>query len=257
MNVLIFAAGLGTRLKPITDSMPKALVPIDGKPLLGILIEKLKRQLASDKNATLVVNIHHFAQQIIKYLHTNENFGLDIRISDERDMLLETGGGMKKALGMFDDEEPALVHNVDILTNLNIIEFYGRAFNIIKEQSSRIGAVLEVSHRKSSRYLLFDDKNKLCGWTNINTGEIKSPYPTLDISKLRMLAFSGIQTVNPTIIKPFMESWDGKFSIVDFYLSICDKTDIRCEENDDLSLVDVGKLETLDYLCRENINSLL
>ena len=166
MNALIFAAGLGTRLKPLTDTMPKAMVPVNGKPLLQILIEKLKT-IGVTK---VVINVHHFAQQIVDFVNVNNSFGIDIRFSDETDMLLETGGGLKKASQLFDDKSPVLVHNVDILSNADLSALYEEAKH----------TTLLVSERQTQRYLLFDDNNRLVGWTNIATGEVKSPYKNLD-----------------------------------------------------------------------------
>lgn len=254
MNVLIFAAGLGTRLRPLTDTMPKALVPIQGRPLLRILLEKLRRSLPQSEPTTIVVNVHHFAEQIIDYLHANDNFGLDIRISDERDMLLDTGGGMRKAFRLFDTTEPVLVHNVDILSNIDIAGFYHRSTKALKAEDA--GAVLEVSTRKSSRYLLADDDNRLRGWVNMKTGEVKSPYPSLDVSKLSKYAFSGIHVVSPGLLRPLMDTWEDKFPIIDFYLSVCDKIDIICERDDSLLLQDVGKPDTLNYLSDQNLSLL-
>ena len=129
-----------------------------------------------------VVNVHHFADQIIDYLKSNDHFGIDIRISDERDGLLETGGGIKKALPLFDTESPILIHNVDILSNLDISQ--------LTDVSTPPDALLVVSRRQTKRYLLFDDEMILDGWTNIATGEVRSPYPGLDPSDLKQLAFS-------------------------------------------------------------------
>ena len=230
MNALIFAAGLGTRLKPLTDTMPKAMVPVNGKPLLQILIEKLKA--VGVKN--VVINVHHFAQQIIDFVNDNDSFGIDIRFSDETDMLLETGGGLKKASQYFDDKLPVLVHNVDILSNADLLSLYGEAEH----------TTLLVSERQTQRYLLFDDGNRLVGWTNIATGEVKSPYKDLDVDKCHKYAYSGIQVFNQELL-PYMDSWEGKFSIIDFYLSVCDKVEIRCKVDRTLQLLDVGKLDTI------------
>ena len=230
MNALIFAAGLGTRLKPLTDTMPKAMVPVNGKPLLQILIEKLK--VVGVKN--VVINVHHFAQQIIDFVNDNDSFGIDIRFSDETDMLLETGGGLKKASQYFDDKSPVLVHNVDILSNADLLSLYGEAEH----------TTLLVSERQTQRYLLFDDGNRLVGWTNIATGEVKSPYKDLDVDKCHKYAYSGIQVFNQELL-PYMDSWEGKFSIIDFYLSVCDKVEIRCKVDRNLQLLDVGKLDTI------------
>ncbi len=242
MNALIFAAGLGTRLKPLTDTMPKAMVPISGRPLLRILLEKLR----AGGCERVVVNVHHFAEQIIDFVAQHDGYGMDVRISDERTMLLETGGGMKKALPMFVDDdsspvEPVLVHNVDILSNVDLTGFYADAVRRIRDGAK---AVMLVSERTTSRYLLFDDAMRLVGWTNISTGEVKSPYKNIDVERCRRFAFSGIQVVDHSILN-LMSDWDGKFSIIDFYLSVCDKVTIRGCTIDGMRLLDVGKLDTV------------
>ena len=158
-QAMIFAAGLGTRLKPLTDTMPKALVRVGGQPLIWHVIQKLK-QAGYER---IVVNVHHFASQIVTYLEDNHNFGLDIRISDETSALLETGGGIKKALPLFDANEPILIHNVDILSNLDL--------NALPMDAP----LLVVSQRQTKRYLMFDDTMRLHGWTNIETGALKGP----------------------------------------------------------------------------------
>lgn len=227
MNALIFAAGLGTRLKPITDTMPKALVPVMGKPLLQHLIERLKAVGVTH----IVVNIHHFAGQIVDFLNRNDNFGIHISISDETDMLLETGGGLKKAARLFPNSEPILVHNVDILSTADLARLY----------SDATSTTLLVSERTTQRYLLFNEHDCLVGWTNIATGEYRSPYPDIrNMQGLRRYAFSGIQVFHPDLL-PLMDTWNGKFSIIDFYLSICDKVAIRCLPDPTLRLIDVGK----------------
>lgn len=231
MQAMIFAAGLGTRLKPLTDRIPKALVSVGGEPLLKRVIFQLK-----DAGFTrIAVNVHHFSQQIIDYLRENNNFGMDIRISDESDKLLETGGGIKKAWPLFDQTEPILIHNVDILSNVNLQKFY---------QNAPLAARLLVSERKTKRYLLFDDTMRLVGWTNIETGEVKSPYPHLNPKDYQMYAFSGIHMVAPSLF-PLMEEEPDKFPIMDFYLKHCDKVRIEGYVKNDLKLMDVGKQETL------------
>ena len=231
MQAMIFAAGLGTRLKPLTDRIPKALVSVGGEPLLKRVIFQLK-----DAGFTrIAVNVHHFSQQIIDYLRENNNFGMDIRISDESDKLLETGGGIKKAWPLFDQTEPILIHNVDILSNVNLQKFY---------QNAPLAARLLVSERKTKRYLLFDDTMRLVGWTNIETGEVKSPYPGLNPKDYQMYAFSGIHMVAPSLF-PLMADEPDKFPIMDFYLRHCDKVRIEGYVKNDLKLMDVGKQETL------------
>ena len=241
MNALIFAAGLGTRLKPLTDTMPKAMVPVNGKPLVQILIEKLKSIGVTE----IVINVHHFAQQIIDFVEANDSFGIDIKFSDETDMLLETGGGLKKAARLFSNDKPILVHNVDILSNADLLSLYNNATS----------TTLLVSQRNTQRYLLFDKDDRLVGWTNIATGEVKSPFPEIKAlesncqqlivnCQLKKYAFSGIQVFHPSLL-PLMDSWQGKFSIIDFYLSICDKVDIKCHFDPQLQLLDVGKLDSI------------
>ena len=233
-QAMIFAAGLGTRLKPLTDTMPKALVRVGGQPLLWHVIMKLK----AAGFERIVVNVHHFAQQIVDYLQQNDNFGIDIRISDESAALLETGGGIKKALPLFDQDSPILIHNVDILSNIDLT----KCLTLCEADPD---ALLVVSRRKTKRYLLFDDEMILDGWTNIETGEVKSPYPGLDPSELKQLAFSGIHVIWPRIFPLFAEMPD-RFGIIDFYLKYCHQCAFLGYEKKDLQLLDVGKLDTLE-----------
>lgn len=231
---MLFAAGMGTRLKPLTDTMPKALVPIAGQALLWHVLMKLKKA-GFDR---IVINVHHFAQQIIDYLHANRNFGLDIRISDEREQLLETGGGLKKALPLFAPEYPILIHNVDILSNVDLPAFYCDAVE------SGADALLLISQRKTKRYLLFDDEHILHGWTNIDTGEVRSPYPGLDPFCLHRLAFSGIHVLSPRVF-PLFSEMPERFGIIDFYLKYCHQRAFIGIEQENVKLIDVGKLNTL------------
>lgn len=252
---MIFAAGLGTRLKPLTDTMPKALVRVGGEPL----IKRVIMNLAAAGVDRIVVNVHHFAEQIIDYLKDNDNFGLDIRISDETAGLLETGGGIKKAAPLFDPAAPILIHNVDILSNVNLSEFYqiasrseesegGSEKRRVKSEESNccgaVDAVLLVSWRKTKRYLLFNDDMKLVGWTNIDTGEVRSPYPELNPKECRMYAFAGIHALSPRLIK-MMDEFPDRFGIIDFYLKACATHNIKGYVKDDLKLMDIGKLDTL------------
>lgn len=237
MNAMIFAAGLGTRLKPLTDRMPKALVPVAGKPLLQHVLDKLTAQGFDN----IVVNVHHFANQIVDYLK-----GTDVKISDETAELLETGGGLKKALPLFCNDSHVLIHNVDILSNVDLKEFYDNAQDA--------DATLLVSWRKTKRYLVFDEAMRLVGWTNIETGEVKSPYEdvmNLDFRQhtqlpegYRLYAFSGIHCVSQKL-SALMEQWPDRFPIMDFYLKHCKDIKIKGVVKDDLRLMDVGKLDTL------------
>lgn len=232
MQAMIFAAGLGTRLKPLTDTMPKALVSVAGRPLLEYTVMRLKAAGAQ----RIVVNVHHFASQITDFLSANGNFGMDIRVSDETAALLDTGGGIKAAAPLFDVSSPILIHNVDILSNVDLSAFYAAGV--------ADAATLLVSNRKTSRYLLFDDDMRLVGWTNVATGEVRSPYPAAVTAAAHRYAFSGIHIFSPDLFPLFCEFPD-KFGIIDFYLSVCDRVVIHGCVKDDLRLMDVGKLDTL------------
>ena len=234
MKAMIFAAGLGSRLKPITDTMPKALVPIAGKPMLEHVILKLK----DAGFFQIAINIHHFGEQIIDFLKANNNFGIQIYISDERDYLLDTGGGIKHAAPFLRGKEPFLVHNVDILSNIDLRKLYE------KHQETNPLATLLVSKRETSRYLLFNKENNLGGWRNHETGEVKSHYPDFNPDKYSEYAFGGIHVLSPEIFD-WMEEWTGKFSIINFYLSVCAKTNIQAFAAENLRLLDIGKAETL------------
>lgn len=231
---MIFAAGLGTRLKPITDSIPKALVPINGTPLLLHVISRLKHEGFDN----IIVNVHHFAGQIIDFLKANDNFGINIAISDESEMLLDTGGGIKKAAPFFDNNEPFLVHNVDILSDVNLGELYQ------SHKKDSADATLLTSDRATSRYLMFDQNERLRGWINSNTGETKSPLPDFCADNYLRHAFAGIHVISPSILSE-MKLFPDKFSIVDFYLSVADKKLIKAFNKPDLKLIDVGKLDAL------------
>ena len=246
MKAMIFAAGLGTRLKPLTDNMPKALVPVCGKPLLWHVMTKLKASGITD----VTINVHHFADKIISYLGSVDGLGMDVHISDERDMLLETGGGIRHAerylcrpagqdsgaiaevtghAGRF------LVHNADILSDLDIRWFESQV------RTDALAALL-VSDRKTSRYLLFDDSMRLVGWTNVSTGEVRTPYHSLDIASCRMLAFSGIHIISDGIFSLFgPEGFGERFPIMDFYLKVADRYPIYGVPATGLHLIDVGK----------------
>ena len=239
-QAMILAAGLGTRLKPLTDTMPKALVPVAGTPLLDINIRRLQQQ-GYDR---FVVNVHHFAQQIRDYVAL-QDYAPQVLFSDETEQLLETGGGMKKAQQLFRDDEPILTHNVDILDNVDYE--WVRRQHLPDED-----AVLLVSRRKTQRYLLFDNAMHLMGWTNVATGEIKSPYEYVrrtGLSQhgeaLNMFAFSGIHSFSPRLF-PLMDRFPDRFSIIDFDLSVCHRSHIVGLVKDDLRLLDVGKLDTLE-----------
>ena len=230
---MIFAAGLGTRLKPLTDHLPKALVPVAGKPLLEHVILKL-RAAGFDE---IVVNVHHFADQIIGFLEDKHHFGIRIEVSDERGQLLDTGGGVRRAAPFFDDGAPFLVHNVDILSDLDLGALYRHHL------SHNPLATLVVSQRDTSRYLLFTPGGRLRGWLNRRTGETKPPAlsPTPD---LRPLAFAGIHVMSPRVFA-LMDGWPEVFPIMDFYLSQAATQRIEDYMPPTFHMLDVGKLDTL------------
>lgn len=233
---MIFAAGLGSRLRPLTDNMPKALVSVAGKPMLERVILRLKEAGFNE----IVINIHHFGEQIIDFLQAHDHFGLKIHISDERDKLLDTGGGIKKARPFLDGNEPFLVHNADILTDIDLSAFYQHHLE------NHVEATLLVSERKTSRYLLFDDSYHLHGWINKSTGEVKPETFSYHEGDFKELAFGGIHVISPSLFR-YMETkeWDGKFSIIPFYLSVCQQTQIKGFPLQNFRWLDIGKPETL------------
>jgi NDP-sugar pyrophosphorylase family protein len=229
MQAMILAAGLGTRLKPITDSIPKALVEVNGKTLLEITI----RKLIENDFRNIVINVHHFADRIKDFLDKN-TFAADIIISDETDLLLDTGGGIKLAQKYFDDS-PLLVHNVDIISDLNLKEFY--QYHLSDDSI----ASLVVSNRSSSRYLLFNDQNVLCGWEDVTKNE---KIIVREDKILNQFAFNGIHILNPQILKHFPD--EKVFSVIKAYLQIAKTDDIHGYICNDLKWIDVGKLDSLE-----------
>lgn len=229
----MFAAGLGTRLKPITDTLPKALVPICGKPLLYHVI----RKLADAGYDEIVVNVHHFADMIRDYLACHD-FGVKIRISDETGQLLETGGAILNARPLLEGG-PFLVHNVDIISDLDLGWFRRQA------PAGALSTLL-VSRRKTQRYFLFDDGMRLVGWTNLATGDVRSPYPGLKAEDCSKFAFAGIHQISTDVFKVFDRlGYSGRFPVVDFYLQACRDYPIYGVVPESLTIVDVGKFETL------------
>lgn len=233
---MIFAAGLGTRLHPLTDHMPKALVPVGGVPMLQRVILRLKE--AGFEN--LVINIHHFGNQILDFLKANQDFGVHIQISDERGELLDTGGGIRKARPLLDDNEPFLVHNVDILSDIDLAALYHL------HMEHPCDATLLTNHRQTSRYLLADTEGRLRGWINKSTGEVLPAGTTYTEGDYTELAFGCIHVLSPTLFR-YMEDgrWQGKFSIIPFYIEICRKANICCHTIDSPGWFDIGKPETL------------
>lgn len=229
MKAMIFAAGLGTRLKPFTENHPKALAIVNGKPLLQRNIEYLKSYGIDE----VVINVHHFADQIIEFLEENNYFGIEITISDETDQVLETGGGLVKAKTNFDED--FLVMNVDILTDLHLTNF------IKAHQENKALATLAVSDRNSSRKLYFNDKNELKGWRNLKTQEEIKAVDSLD--DLNDLAFSGIHVINPALFDKITET--GKFSIMKVYMDLMKTESIIGFDHSGGILIDVGRPESV------------
>ena len=229
MKALVFAAGLGTRLRPLTDTMPKALVPVAGVPMLRRVLCKL-RDAGLD---SFVVNVHHFAGQIENYLADND-FGVPIAISREEREPLETGGGIKHAAPLLASPEGRfLVHNVDILSDLDVRWF-------LAQDDPESLATLLLIDAPADRYLLFDDDMRLVGWTNVRTGEVKSPFlPDFDPAKYRRYSFCGIHVVSDAVFGK-MAAWPDKFSIIDFYLQQAAENKIRGVVAPDLHLIDIG-----------------
>ena len=231
MKAIIFAAGLGSRLKPLTDNTPKALLRVEGKPLLAHAIEKLQQAGVTE----IIVNVHHLAEQIVAYLENNHYHGVTFSISDERNLLLDTGGGLKKAAPFFNDGQPFFAYNVDILTNMNLsamMDFHRKHGAL---------ATLAVSDRATARYLLFDDDRYLKGWTNVKTGEIIPQ--NADLQHLHKRAFSGIHIINPKLLH--LLDGEGNFPIIPEYLRLCAEHPILGYDHTGDYWMDMGKIESV------------
>lgn len=236
MKAMIFSAGLGTRFKPWTDHHPKALALVNGKSLLQRNIEYLQQYGITD----VVVNVHHFADQIIEAVEKNKGWGSKVVISDERDEVLETGGGLLKAKHLLEGDEPFITLNVDILTNLNLDDLL--AFH----QQRKPLISFAVTNRKTARNFLFDDSDKLCGWRNVTTGEEKGPvlhYTNHEKQRLNEKAYSCVVVFEQRFFSLIKQT--GKFSLTEPYLDLAaDHTILGYDHSGDL-LVDVGKPESV------------
>jgi NDP-sugar pyrophosphorylase family protein len=235
MKAMIMAAGLGTRLKPFTENHPKALYIYEGKTLLQHALEHLEKYGIKD----IIVNVHHFASQIIEYIELNNNFGLNISFSDESDALLETGGGLLKARWFFGKDDDFVLRNVDIISDLNLWEMTSC------HQKNRALATLAMRTRQTSRYLLFDQENRLAGWENLKTGEQilcgsagRDGTDDQEIEITKRLAFSGIHVINAQIFELIREK--GKFSMTDLYLRLARTRKILGFEEQGSLWLDVG-----------------
>lgn len=240
MKAMIFAAGKGTRLKPLTNNTPKALIKVNGVSMLEHVILKLKSFGVKE----IIINVHYLSDQIIEFLSLNKNFGLHIEISNESTQLLDTGGGLKKASWFFNDNKPFILHNVDVLSNIDFIDminFHNKSNSIV---------TLAVKKRESSRYFLFDKKMTLCGWKNIKSGET---ITTRFNSNLTPLAFSGIHIIDPVIFDLMKQ--EDKFSIVKTYLDISEKSPITGYQHNKDYWFDIGNIENLE-LAEKHLKSI-
>lgn len=214
MNAIILAAGLGTRLRPLTDDRPKAMVEVDGAPMLQHQILKLR----SAGFTRIVVNVHYMGEQIIDFLKANANFGMDIMVSDERNLLLNTGGGIARAATLFGDNNPVLVHNVDIFSNVDVARYYNM-------MCDGYDALLLLQERKTSRRLCFTADMRLAGWYNVKEGEVTASHTGYSIDELKMYAFSGIHVLSAHFAKAMPR--DEAFPLFSFYLSQKNERNIK------------------------------
>jgi NDP-sugar pyrophosphorylase family protein len=240
MKAMILAAGLGTRLKPFTDHHPKALAMVNGKSLL----QRNVAYLLSFGITDIIINVHHFADQIIAAVKENKGWGANITISDETDEVLETGGGVLRAADYFAGEEKWLVMNADILTNLDLHKMIAADEAFAIKAEGDLVATLAVTDRSSSRNLIFNEAGTLCGWKNNNSGEEKWALPLRDPNTAVPKAFSGIQIIHA----PFLEEVKlrGKFSLIDAYLQLAQYYAIHYYDHSEGILLDVGKPESLE-----------
>ena len=237
---MILAAGLGTRLKPFTNNHPKALAVVNGKSLLQRNVEYLLSFGITD----IIVNVHHFADQIIAAVNENKGWGASITISDETDEVLETGGGLLRAANYFESEDRWLVMNADILTNLDLHKMIAADEAYAIKAEGDLVATLAVTDRSSSRNLIFNQSGTLCGWKNNNTGEEKWALPLRDPNSAVPKAFSGIQIVHAAFLQEVQLR--GKFSLIDAYLQLAQHYAIHYYDHSDGILLDVGKPESLE-----------
>lgn len=236
MKAMIFSAGLGTRLRPLTNDRPKALVEVGGIAMLERVINRLKSYGVDE----IVINIHHFGEKIIDFVNENNNFGITIHISDERDLLLDTGGGILKARKWLDGEEPFIIHNADILTDFDLNEMMRQHID------TQADATLLVADRKTSRYFCINESNRLKGWTNITTGEVRPTGYTANATD-RLRAFGGVHIVSPSIFNALSNySTEPKFSITPFYIDKCNELKIMgYTPTEEYQWHDIGKIESI------------
>ena len=240
MKAMIFAAGLGTRLRPLTDTCPKALVEINGVPLLEIVA----RRLIAAVTTGIVINVHHFAEQIAGFVQQKSDFGIRVALSYE-ERLLDTGGGLKKAADFFDDDQPFFVHNVDVISTLDLRAFYRQHLE------SHALATLAVQARATSRYLVFDRDHRLCGWKSEREQRVE--WARTPEGETADLAFNGIHVISPRLLRLMrLMSEEGAFSIIKTYLRLAgDGERIQAFRKDEDYWRDAGKIEHLEQIARE------
>lgn len=231
MKAMIFAAGLGTRLRPITDNKPKALVEYKGRPLLDLVMDRLLAAGASE----VIINLHHFPEQIRKFVAARNHYGIRVEFSPE-EKLLDTGGGLKQAAPFFDDGQPFLLHNVDIVSNIDL-----QAMLAAHRERDAL-ATLAAKQRPTSRYLLFDEHDLLCGWRSLVEGRIV--HAREPKGSVRELGFCGIHVISPHIFDLLSE--EGAFPIIEAYLRLAaDGQQLRLFSADNCEWRDIGKLAEL------------
>ncbi len=231
MKAMIFAAGLGTRLRPITDKKPKALIKYKGTPLLEIILQKLIKNGVDE----VIINVHHFPEQIMDFVAAKDNFGIKVEFSKEP-LLLDTGGGLKEAAWFFEDSQPFILHNVDIVSDMDL------AALLAAHKENNCLATLAVNERETSRYFIFDEENQLCGWKSLK--EDKTIMARESHGETRDLAFCGVHILSPQILHKLTE--DGVFSIVGSYLRLAKEGEtLKAFHIGNADWRDVGKLDQL------------
>ena len=233
---MIFAAGLGTRLKPLTESKPKALVEVNNKPMLEwVILRLIKFDIKS-----IIINVHHFADQVIDFLRSRENFNIHIEISFEKS-LLDTGGGLKKAEWFFEGEKDFLVHNCDVLSDIDLEKFY------LQHKTRNAAASLCVSKRKTSRYLLFNTEGHLCGWKSIRDN--KTLWTAEAVNPVDELSFNGIHIISGKLLKKFKAA--AKYPIIYEYLRLAKENRICAFNTSEYNWADLGRAENIESIHKD------
>jgi NDP-sugar pyrophosphorylase family protein len=237
MKAMILAAGLGTRLRPLTNTKPKALVDIEGHTMLELAIRYLKKHGVHD----IVINVHHFPEQIVRYLNDNKAFGVNYSISDETDQLMDTGGALVKASDLLGGSESFIVMGVDVLTTLNLADM------MRYHQENDALVTLAVKNRPTSRSLLFDDRLRMIGWQDNSSGQTKGEHASL---AKHALGFSVVQIVDPKIFSLITET--GAFSLIDLYLRLMKTERIMGYRHDDSIWLELGRADKIKAITQSN-----